>query len=182
MKNLFIIILSFTSLSIFAGSKSYSLKFEVNKPIESLLSIYTDYESTCMNGCPYHSPSVKEIKVLNSYRTPRDFYIWISIDDLKDAQSFYKINITGDNERTVVTQTQLDKKDSNRFSRASGLNNNPLFRTNDITTTFIKSTENHTVVKFDISVSYGIILAPLGGRIQDAIEDIAHSARDNLIR
>jgi hypothetical protein len=180
MKQFLILVLTILSCSVFAGSKSYSLNFEVTDSVENLIGKYIDYEHTCMNGCTYQSPSVSEIKILDVGKTADRFFIWISIDDIKDSQSFYRVKITKEGKKTIIAQEQLSKMMGEILEQKTGLPYNPLFKKNEITTVFTQVTPIKAQVNLNIFVSYGILLAPMGRRIQDAIEDISHSIKDNL--
>lgn len=168
------------SISIFAGTKDHYLKYEVQKNSAELVDIYTNFESTCMNGCPYYSPSVEEIKVIVYDKTPNSFYIWVSIKDLKDSQSFFKIDIKKHKNMTQVSQRQVSKKLAKKLEARTYLANNPLFKSNNTLATFESISERKTIVEFKIEATYSILLSPVADRIQKALIEISEVMRKNL--
>lgn len=183
MRNLLITLslLSLVSLS-FAGSKKHAISFLTSDNIENLKDNFIDYENTCMSGCLYYSPSVKEIKIIPNGRTADKFYVWISIDDVKDSQAFSRIEIKRYPGQIIIEQEQVQYEIGRAFEESTGLPHNPLFKKNEILIMMTEKSDGETRVDYQIYVKYGLLLNPLGGRIEAAIKDIAEAAKLRLTK
>lgn len=177
---LFIASILFFTQNASAARKTVTLNYQSFQSIEEIIESTTDFENTCMRGCRYFSPSVAQIKILDYKRGENEFYIWISVDDLKDYQSFSKVVISRSKNKVSLTQSQVSYSVARELNKESSLPHNPLFKTNDISLELTKNLKNSVDVKFKISVSYGFLLTPLGGKIYRAIKRIADVTKERI--
>lgn len=178
-KIVFLLTLSFLSVA-FAGNRTYSLSYEATKNTDELLENIIDYENTCMSGCTHYAPSVAEIKVLKHDYSEDAFYIWVNIDDVKDSQSFAEVKVTREDGKITVEQKQVSARLGNELKRISGLANNPLFKSNDVTAVLTTKENGLSQVDYKIKVTYAFYLKPLGGRIYAAIKEVSEALKARL--
>lgn len=82
--------------------------------------------------------------------------------------------------KVSLTQSQVSYSVARELNKESSLPHNPLFKTNDISLELTKNLKNSVDVKFKISVSYGFLLTPLGGKIYRAIKRIADVTKERI--
>lgn len=145
-----------------------------------LVSMLADYTDMCDHGCRYHAPTVQKSVVLSYKRTPNDFYVWTSTDDIQDSSWFGHVTIQQTEHRAHLEFKMVSEDVAEMLEKTTKLENDPATDyctvTYDIVEEYLDGKFVRSAVSFTTVVRLGGLAAWIGGGIVTSrLSDAAHA-------
>jgi hypothetical protein len=94
---------------------------------DAVLDAMLDYPKMCKKGCPRYIPHLVKTIVLSYERHPDDFYIWMFIEDIQNAEWFSHVTVQRSDKRMRVTVQMVDPALGDSLHKLTKGANDPAF-------------------------------------------------------
>jgi hypothetical protein len=105
---------------------TYAEHWELGATPEALAAAITRFEA-CQKGCKFFQPKVSKVVVLPYAKKDDDFYVWMFVEDTRDARWFSHVTVTRTPGHVRVTIQMVTSPLADKLAKESGRENDPAF-------------------------------------------------------
>jgi len=180
---LFALTLGFTAKTAEAKEVRVTNTWSLAASPEAVIAATLDFQNMCKKGCPQYIPHLVKTIVLSYERHPDDFYVWMFVEDIQNAEWFSHVTIQRSDKHTRVTIQMVDPALGESLHKLTKGANDPAF---DVCKTIydIDTVEGHggartTRMTFTSLIQLSGLAAFFGsgiarGRLEEAADAIHH--------
>jgi hypothetical protein len=119
--------LALTATNAAAKQVRVSHIWNLAAPPEAVLDTVLAFESTCRRGCAHYVPHLVKTVVLSYQRHPDDFYVWMSVEDIQNAEWFSHVTVRRFDKHVRVVIQMVDPTLATTLQKSTGQAEDPAF-------------------------------------------------------
>jgi hypothetical protein len=174
------------SVAAEAADVSTTKTWTIGAGAEDVLAVIKAYDKYCAKGCTYRVPSIVAAKILDYSRHPDSYYVWTSIQDIKNATWFSHVDVTRTAQKIHVEERMVTAEVGATLAKATGLKHEPAvdseFSAYDlVNVTAAGAAVPSTRVTFTTTIGVSGFSAWFGtGIVRERLEDAAKAVHENF--